>query len=250
MLSEINNDSLAAIIKSNPEFESVIKSMIDDNKKTTSMFVHELRNPLSLLKGTIQYIEQKHPETASFKYWDQMQQLLNDMEQIMSDASLLNICNYLHKEETNLLNLIQNITNSFMPQAITEKIDLSLAIDPESEEYFKSYLCDSIKMKQVFSNLIKNAFEATEPGDFIHISLTYLPEEYPATPKLSFEISNNGAQIPESALKDIFIPFITYKKGGTGVGLALVKKVVDLHYGNISVSSDEELTTFTVQLPL
>jgi signal transduction histidine kinase len=250
MLSEINNDSLAAMIKTNPQFEAEIKAIIDDNKKTTSMLVHELRNPLCLLKGTVQYIEQKHPEAATFKYWDQMQQLLDDMDQIMSDASLLNTCNYLHKEDTDLFALVKNMVSSYMPQAITEKIELSLNIEPDCEEYFKSYSCDSIKMKQVFGNLIKNAFEAVEPGNFIHIVLKYLPGEAPSPAKLSFEISNNGPPIPEYALKDIFVPFITYKKGGTGVGLAIVKKVIDLHYGNVCVSSDESLTSFTVQLPL
>lgn len=250
MFSEINNDSLACIIKSNPEFETIIQTIIDDNKKTTSMFVHELRNPLSLLKGTIQYMEQKHPEAKEFKYWDQMQDLLDDMEHIMADASLLNICNYLHKDNTNLLTLINTITNSFMPQAITEQINLSLTVTPGCEEYFTSYPCDSIKIKQVFSNLIKNAFEATKSGDFIQINLNYLPGECPTPAKLSIEISNNGAPIPEDALRTIFIPFVTYKKGGTGVGLALVKKVVDLHYGSIFVDSNDDLTSFTILLPL
>ncbi len=250
MFSEINNDALACMIKANPEYEAILQTIIDDNKKITSMFVHELRNPLSLLKGTIQYIEQKHPEAKDFKYWDQLQDLLDDMEHIMADASLLNICNYIHKDNTNLLQLIQNVVNSFMPQALTELIDLSITIDSTSEPYFYSYPCDSVKMKQVFSNLIKNAFEATEPGDFIHINLKYLPGECPSPAKLSIQISNNGQAIPEEAIKDIFVPFVTYKKGGTGVGLALVKKVLDLHYGSICVDSNEDLTSFTLLLPL
>lgn len=250
MFSEINNDALACIVKTNPEFEAIIKTIIDDNKKTTSMFVHELRNPLALLKGTIQYIEQQHPEAGSFKYWDQLQDLLNDMEKIMADASLLNICNYIHKENINLKTLISNVASSFMPQALTERIDLSINIDPNSEKYFISYPCDSVKIKQALSNLIKNAFEATESGNFIHIILKYLPKERSAPEKLSIQISNNGQPIPENIVKDIFIPFVTYKKGGTGVGLALVKKVIDLHYGSICVESDECLTSFTIQLPL
>lgn len=250
MFSEINNDTLACIIKTNPEFETIIQTIIDDNKKTTSMFVHELRNPLSLLKGTIQYMEQKHPEAKDFKYWDQIQDLLDDMEHIMADASLLNICNYLHKDNTNLITLINNITNSFMPQALTDQIDLSLTVAPDSEEYFTGYLCDAVKMKQVFGNLIKNAFEATQPGNFIHINLAYLPGECPSPAKLSIEVSNNGQLIPEDALKNIFVPFVTYKKGGTGVGLALVKKVIDLHYGSIFVDSNKDLTSFIILLPL
>ncbi|MDD3172736.1 MAG: HAMP domain-containing sensor histidine kinase [Herbinix sp.] len=250
MFSQINNDALACVIKSNPEFEPIIKTIIDDNKKTTSMFVHELRNPLSLLKGTIQYIEQKHPEAASYKYWDQMEDLLDDMEHIMADASLLNICNYIHKENVNLITLINNVTSSFMPQALTEHIDLAITVEPGSEEYFNSYPCDSIKIKQVLGNLIKNAFEATKAGNYIHINLKYLPGECPLPSKLSIQISNNGYQIPDDVIHDIFIPFVTHKKGGTGIGLALVKKVIDLHYGSICVDSNPDLTSFTIQLPL
>jgi len=247
---EVNSDTLARMVKSNPEFETMISTIIADNKRTTSMFVHELRNPLSLLKGTIQYIESKHPETRDFKYWDQMQELINDMDHIMADASLLNTCNYIHKEDTNLITLINNVSRSFMPQAYGQQIDLSLTIDPASEQFFTSYICDAIKLKQSFANLIKNAFEATIPGNFVHIYLTYLPEIAPTPSKLSIQISNNGQLIPEDVIETIFVPFVTHKKGGTGVGLALVKKVIDLHYGSISVDSTESLTVFTILLPV
>lgn len=250
MFSEINNDDFARMVKSNPEFETMITALIAENKRTTSMFVHELRNPLSLLKGTIQYMELKHPEAREFKYWDQMQDLINDMDHIMADASLLNTCNYIHKEDTNLITLINNTISSFMPQAFTQQIDLSLVLAPGCEEYFSSYNCDAIKLKQVFSNLIKNAFEATTLGNFIHINLAYLPEADPIPSKLSIQISNNGQPIPEEVIENIFTPFVTYKKGGTGIGLALVKKVIDLHYGNINVDSKENLTAFTILLPV
>lgn len=250
MFSEINNDTLACMVKSYPELEAIIQTIITDNKKTTSMFVHELRNPLTLIKGTIQYIETKHPEAKEFKYWDQLNDLISDMEHIMSDASLLNICNYIHKENTDIISLIDNVISSFMPQAITADINLAISVAPGCEDYFISYPCDPVKMKQVFANLIKNAFEATAPSNFIHIDLTYIPGDDPTPSKLSIKVSNNGQPIPEDIITNIFIPFVTYKKGGTGVGLALVKKIIDLHYGSIYVESDEALTTFNIQLPL
>jgi signal transduction histidine kinase len=250
MYSSFNNDTLACMVKSNPEFESAINTIVTDHKKATSMFVHELRNPLTLLKGTVQYIEMKHPETKEFKYWDQIQDLIDDMEHIMADASLLNTYNIIKKEEANLILLIDNLTNSFMPQALTREIDLSYLVEPGCESYFTAYPCDSVKLKQVLINLVKNAFEATVPGNFIRISLNYLPGDINAPPKLSIQISNNGQPIPEDVIENIFVPFVTYKKGGTGVGLALVKKVVDMHYGCISVESNETLTTFKIQLPL
>lgn len=250
MLSELNNDTIARLVSNNPELEAFIKKVYSDQKRNTSMLVHELRNPLSLLKGTLQYIEMKHPEAKEFKYWSQMHELVDDMEHIMADASLLNSGNLINKENTNLVSLIQALISSFMPQAITNKIDLSLQVAPEDMPYFASYYCDPVKLKQVLSNLVKNAFEATEPGNFIHIILKYNTGEDSVPPKLSINICNNGHPIPEDIIDTIFQPFVTYKKGGTGVGLALVKKVVDLHYGTVQVQSDPELTSFTLLLPV
>jgi signal transduction histidine kinase len=250
MNSTFSNDTLACMVKENPELESAINTILADNKKATSMFVHELRNPLSLLKGTVQYIEMKHPEAKDFKYWDQIQELVTDMEQIMADASLFNTYNYIHKEDTNLILLIKSLVNSFMPQAFTREIDLSFRVEPGSEAFFTSYSCDGTKLKQGLINLVKNAFEATSTGNFIQIFLRYLPGEINSPSKLSFEISNNGLPIPEDVLEKIFVPFVTYKKGGTGIGLALVKKIVDMHYGSISVESDTSITRFTIQLPV
>lgn len=250
MLSEFNNDTLANMIKTNPELEPLIQSIIAANKKTTSMLVHELRNPLALLKGTIQFIEMKQPEVKNYKYWDQVQDLIDDMECIMKDASLLNNSNQLVKENTNLISLMENIIGSFMPQAISREINLTLTVAPDSKEAFLNYNCDSGKLKQVFINMIKNAFEATQPGSFIHIELALLPGNASSPTKLSISISNNGNPIPEEALESIFQPFVTFKKNGTGVGLALSRNIIDLHYGSISVVSDDNLTSFTIMLPL
>jgi signal transduction histidine kinase len=250
MFTEQNNDNLAYMIKSHPEMEPVIQTILADHKRTTSMLVHELRNPLSLLKGTIQYIEMKHPETVEFKYWSQMQDLVNDMERMMADASILNTFHTVDKKEADLAALITNVKNSFMPQALNQQIDLNLTMEPGCEQHFHSYPCDSQKLKQALSNLIKNAFEATRAGNYIHITLDSLSGKDELPPKLLIHISNNGLPIPEDEIDNIFTPFVTYKKDGTGIGLAVVKKIIALHYGSISVNSNDELTQFTIQLPL
>lgn len=250
MYQEKNNDALACIIKSNPEIEHYIDSINAEHKKATSMLVHELRNPLSLMKGTIQYIESKHPEAKEYKYWEQLHELIADMENIMSDASLLNSYNLINKEEINLILLIRNIVNSFMPQAYNNGIDLTFSVEAEYESIFSSYSCDATKLKQAMTNLVKNAFEAVVPGNFIHIDLKYLPKQDKIPAKIFIIISDNGSPIPQELQENIFTPFVSYKKGGSGIGLALVKKVVDMHYGSVSVKSDDNLTAFTIQLPL
>ena len=250
MYSTINNDTLAYMLKSNPEVESVINSIIADHKKSTSMLVHELRNPLTLINSTLQYMELKHPEAKEFKYWDQLQDLIHDMERIMADASLLNTYNIINKEDTNLIILIESLMNGFMPQALTKGLKLSFDFDPADEDNFTSYSCDSIKLKQVLINLVKNAFEAVSESGFINITLAYLSGDALSPDKISIEVSNSGQPIPDEILETIFVPFITYKKGGTGIGLALAKKVVDMHYGSIYVESNQQKTSFIIHLPL
>lgn len=250
MLSDINNDAMAFMIKTHPELEPVIQTIIEDNKRTISTLVHELRNPLSLLKGTLQYIESKHPETSEYKYWNQLQELVNDMESMMADASLLNTCNSLNKQATDLYELIHGVKSNFMPQASSQQVNLTLSVESVSRSHYESYYCDGQKMKQVFSNLIKNALEATQSGNLIHISLDSIPGNEQIPSKLVIKISNDGLPIPKEEIDTIFVPFVTYKKGGTGIGLAVVKKIIDLHYGSIQVSSEEKVTEFTVMLPL
>lgn len=250
MFSNVDNDTINKLIKNNSELEAVIQGIIDDNKKVTSQLVHEVRNPLALIKGTIQYIEAKHPEVKGFKYWDQLQDLVIDMENVMNDASMYNTCNNLHKDNSNLLELIHSIGNYYSPEANSRQIELIIASTPKCEPYFSCYNCDQAKLKQVLSNIIKNSLEATPSGGYIHIDLDILPEQPDTPAKLLIRISNNGLPIPEDEIGRIFMPFVSFKKGGTGIGLALSKKIIDLHYGNISVTSDEAATSFTILLPV
>ena len=250
MFSNVDNDTVNNLIKDNPDLETVIQGIIENNKKVTSMLVHELRNPLALIKGTLQYIETKHPEAICFKYWDQLQVLVIDMENVMNDASMYNTCNNLSKEISDLLALIKSMVNNYTPQANNRQVELKLTATPNCEPYFSSYSCDQAKLKQVLSNLIKNSLEATPTDGYIHIELDLVPEQPNASAKLLIKISNNGLPIPEDEIGQIFMPFVSFKKGGTGVGLALSKKIIDLHYGNIDVISDEAITSFTILLPL
>lgn len=235
-------------LDSNSTIDELIQKIKEDYKNTTSMFIHELRNPLSLLKGTLQYIEMKNPEAKSYKYWSQLFELIHEMESMMSDASMLNACATLNIKETNLLSVIENVVNNYMPQADNQQKQLLIKTSPDSEPIITSYSCDSDKIKQVISNLIKNALEATSSGNFIEIVISITSEKN--RPMLSIQINNNGQPIPEDEIDSIFNPFVTYKKGGSGIGLALAKRIIENHMGSINVSSTAALTCFTILLPL
>lgn len=247
-MNTTNSESLARLIQDNPKLEAAIQNIHDDYKRTSSMFIHELRNPLALLKGTLQYIETKHPEAKDFKYWEQLSGLILDMEHMMSNVSQFNIV--LHKDQHDMVALIGTITNNHMPQANEMGIDLQMFISSDCEPLFRSYYFDPLKFKQVLNNLLKNAFEETVSGNYIHIHLSHIPMDKDGLPKLSITVSNNGNPISKDQIDHIFQPFITYKKDGTGVGLAVVKKIIEMHFGSIEVTSDQENTCFTITLPL
>ena len=149
--------------------DDLVKKIIDENRQTTSMLIHELINPLSLIKGTLQYIEMKHQEVKGYKYWDQLYDLINDMEILMSDASLLNSSFALNIKDTNLLNLIHQVVDNYKPHADTQEKHLIFKSSLNMTTYFLHIPCDQDKIKQVLSNLLKNAHEATSTGDYIEI---------------------------------------------------------------------------------
>lgn len=228
--------------------DELIQKIMDDNKRITSMFIHELRNPLSLIKGTLQYIEMKHQEVKEYKYWSQLSELIMDMEHLMTDASLLNSSTTLNIKGTNILTLIQVVVDNYSPQADNQDKLLTFKHTAECESLYSSYPCDSDKIKQVLSNLLKNALEATEPGNYIELILSTGSTDKESM--LSIQINNNGKPIPDDEIDTIFNPFVTHKTGGTGIGLALAKRIVEAHKGRIQVSSSDTLTGFTILLPL
>jgi signal transduction histidine kinase len=93
---------------------------------------------------------------------------------------------------------------------------------------------DGQRLRQVFSNVMKNALEAIDPRRSDgRVIINLFPEEDRAV----VEVIDNGAGIAPEDREKIFLPFFTTKPSGTGLGMAIVKKIVDLHGGDISVES-------------
>jgi signal transduction histidine kinase len=97
----------------------------------------------------------------------------------------------------------------------------------------------------VLNNLIKNAIQAI-PFDhegIIQVRLTSIES------LVTIEIEDNGMGISEEGQAKLFVPYFTTKSNGTGLGLAMVKQIIQMHQGKISCESSEAGTTFTIELP-
>ncbi len=107
---------------------------------------------------------------------------------------------------------------------------------------------DGDKMRQVFLNILRNAFEAVENGGRISISLALAREN--GGRKYLVRISDNGGGIPEKDWETIFEPFFTTKASGIGLGLANARKIVEQHNGFIKVAKKRgKGSAFVVTLP-
>jgi PAS domain S-box-containing protein len=112
-------------------------------------------------------------------------------------------------------------------------------------------IADELLLKQVFVNLIQNAAEAGGPGGTIEITFPAM-DDSAATPGLvAISVSDSGGGIPKEDRARIFHPFFTTKDEGTGLGLALARKIVAAHQGTLTLASTAATgSTFTVSLPL
>jgi signal transduction histidine kinase len=105
---------------------------------------------------------------------------------------------------------------------------------------------DSVLLRQAISNLLRNSAEAARNGTRVKVAVTGAVKD----DKLQVTLADNGCGIAGEDLSRIFIPFFTTKSNGTGLGLALVHRIITEHGGSIAVSSDSSGTAFTLSLPV
>lgn len=236
---------LAELMDSNEEFAYFMNQLMKECKFLTSRISHEIRNPLTLIKGTTQLIETNHPEVKNFQYWNQLISDINGLELLLNEVSVFNHSESIVKQRQDFLHILNSVVSTFQPLAEQNGIELSLSIAEADIPYYTSFPIDKVKINQVFTNLLKNAFEATDRGCFIKIVCKALPPSH-----LIIEVQNNGKMIPPDELPNIFKPFVTYKPNGSGLGLAISSNIISAHNGTIEVTSSKEVTSFIIQLPL
>jgi signal transduction histidine kinase len=156
---------------------------------------------------------------------------------------------YFEIDETNndIISLVENITLSVADYI--EGKGLSLIFDTDVEE--KVTACDPEKIERIILNLLSNAVKFTPDGGSIDVRI------YDNGNSLSIKVSDNGIGIPEDKQREIFQRFcqvsdiLSRQHEGSGIGLNIVKSLVEMHGGAISVESEYgKGTTFTVNLPV
>lgn len=229
------------------------------NKAQTRFFTslsHEFRTPLTLLLGNMEALiyskdPQKEVGTLTRRMQMSAQQLLALINQLMDTAKLESGQYRLNVQAGNIQEEIYNICATF--QALAEAKGLKLELQQQGASEAVWY--DNDIILKVLNNLLSNAIKFTERGG---ISVkTLVADDGNGLARLQLEVKDSGIGIPAGQLPFIFDRFFqaegnpAARKKGTGVGLSLVKLLVELHKGQIEVSSEEnEGTCFRIKLPV
>lgn len=202
-----------------------------------SRLAHDLRNPLSVVKGTAQLIKvtNKSLDESTLKRIDLIEKSIFRMtHQIEGVLDYVKGPPLVKKEPASLRDIIISTLQTLM-------IPSSITVNLPKEDVM--VLCDSQKIQVVFSNMIFNAIQAIG-GDAGTINIRYKRKQ----DNIEIKIEDSGPGISEELMKKIFDPLFTTKQEGTGLGLASCKSIIEQHGGKITVSNTP--TTFTIILPV
>lgn len=212
----------------------------EDSLELSKMF-HEIKNPLALIISSLQLIESDHPEVHTFRFWDQTMEDVAALRRLIDELSSFQKGNYISPKLINLFDFTEDLLESTAAFLLETGTPLTYESSVDDLDFYG----DEVKLRQAVVNLLKNAAESTPPGKGITLKIE-ADENY-----LSLSVIDEGCGIPENQLSKIFEPFHTTKACGTGLGLPIVKKIVESHHGTLSVHSVEGVgTTFQILLPL
>lgn len=219
---------------------------------------HELKTPLNIILGTIQVnamiLENEETSIDRRKIMNNLNiekqncfRLLRLINNLIDSTKMDSKNLELNKVNCNIVSLVEEIT-----QSVAEYINnnnLTLTFDTEVEE--KIVACDFDKIERIMLNLLSNSVKFTEPGGSIFVNIID-GEEY-----ITITVEDTGIGISEENLNIIFDRFrqvdksFTRRNEGSGIGLSLVKSLVEMHDGTISVESEYGVgTKFIIRFPV
>jgi signal transduction histidine kinase len=200
---------------------------------------HEIRNPMTVISGFLQLNRKDIPNPTHFT---SIMSEIDRINELISNFLLFSNPTEIKYTKHSIKDIVEETVMLFQPMLM----DGSVHIEFEARDSNLTIHCDRNKIKQVLMNIIKNAIEATVSDGTIHISLAKASSH-----AVHITISDQGFGIPPEHLKRIWEPFFTTKQSGTGLGLMVSLKIIELHHGLIHVQSKkQEGTTFIIELPV
>ncbi len=210
--------------------------------KLSASLAHEIKNPLSSIKGTAEILLDEFPEGHPKREFTQI--LLKEATRL--NTTVEEVLQYSRGQRGTspatepVSRVINQVAGLLKSQLKKKAITLEILPLPAAEQFH----VDEGKLSQVFLNIILNGIDVVPKGGTIKLKLAQDDQGLQVT------ICDNGPGIPEADRERIFAPFVSGKEGGTGLGLSISRKIVESYNGRLTVSaSDLGGACFTVFLP-
>jgi signal transduction histidine kinase len=210
---------------------------------------HEIRNPLAGIAGAIEIITKDFPKDhPDREILEDLRQEVRRIEKVLVDLLAYARPKAPQFGRADLKELVARTLHLARQQTGNKHVDFSIQISPD----VSPFRMDSEQVHQVLLNLVLNGIQAIDQEGRITIAAR-LDHSVPSNPNETVEISvsDSGAGIPLEQRERIFRPFYTTKRGGTGLGLSLCRRIIHQHGGTLSVESEMgKGSRFIIRLPL
>jgi signal transduction histidine kinase len=252
-------DEFGEVADSFNEMAGSLKQQLENMQRTEQLRVcgqiatglaHEIKNPLAGIKVSMEVLSED--SSLSKEDRDVLSQVIGEVRRI--EALLKGLLNFAKPPvpqltTTNINNII-DICMTFsikVPSSSSSNNSKAIAVVKNYDNNIPAIMADQMQLQQVFLNLLLNAVESMPGGGTLTINISHNVEER----SLNVEISDTGKGINKEVMNKIFQPFFTTKLKGTGMGLAITRRIIEEHGGSINVeSAPGKGTTFRVALPI
>lgn len=209
--------------------EMVKNERLSSIGQMASAIIHDIKNPMNTIRVYAQVMKKKSGNEEAIKLADEMirqvDRLVNMLQEILDFSRGVSATNF---EEVPLGDIMDAILSFIEKDLVKNNITLVKEL-----KYTGSMIMDSDKMTRVFYNIASNARDAMPNGGSLTVTTELVDGE------VHFSFKDTGAGIPPEVKAKIFEPFVTFgKKHGTGLGMAIVKKVIDDHQGRIEIDTE------------
>jgi two-component system sensor histidine kinase HydH len=235
----------------NRELREVQSQLVQTEKMTalgkmSATIAHEIRNPLICVGGFARrLLKDTSLGEKSRKYVNIISEEATRLETILQDILTFSKDSKMQFEECNVNAIIKSTLDVLTLEITDREVEVNTCFYTELD----SIMADVQHLKQVFINLITNALQQVPERKGLINIMTY--NTHSITGGVTIEFSDNGGGIAPEIIENIFNPFFTTKGTGTGLGLPIIRKIIDNHRGNINVRNRPGVgVTFVINLPL
>jgi signal transduction histidine kinase len=247
-VAEINNELLFTAIMRDLTAERDLAMQVKRAERLAAVgqmvatVSHEIRTPLTLIGGFAgQLLKERGLSERGKRKMSIIVEEVARLEKMLSELNDLSRVQPYEWEELDADEIVDHVKALMGPQFKRDRFFFRL----HKKKGLPKVVADRNRLSQVLINLVNNAAQASVPGDEIIMELTAGPEG-----GVEIRVRDYGTGIPAKHMAEIFHPFFTTKKRGTGLGLPLAKRIVEEHGGKIELHSDVGSGTVAkVQLP-